>query len=95
MVRRTAIADSSQCSQKTWEARLIDCASVHVCARACVRLPTGVLGPHAGLEPQLAYVSLLIQSCLYFARTLNVTHGDAALAANMTSASSVECFSLL
>jgi hypothetical protein len=45
----------------------------------------GVLGPHAGLEPQLAYVSLLIQSCRYFARTLNATNGDASLAANIST----------
>lgn len=45
----------------------------------------GVLGPYAGLEPQLAYVSLLIQSCRYFARTLNATNGDANLAANMSN----------
>ena len=44
---------------------------------------TGILGPHAGLEPQLAYVSLLIQSCRYFSRTLNATGGDAALASKM------------
>ena len=43
----------------------------------------GILGPHAGLEPQLAYVSLLIQSCRYFSRTLNATGGDAALASKM------------
>ena len=43
----------------------------------------GILGPHAGLEPQLAYVSLLIQSCRYFSRTLNATGGDAALATKM------------
>lgn len=45
----------------------------------------GVLGPYAGREPQLAYVSLLIQSCRYFARTLNATHGDVELAANMSN----------
>ena len=45
---------------------------------------TGVLGPYAGLEPQLAYVSLLIQSCRYFSRTLNATNGDAELASNMS-----------
>ena len=49
----------------------------------------GVLGPHAGLEPQLAYVSLLIQSCRYFARTLNHTNGDRTLAGNMTAIADV------
>ena len=44
-----------------------------------------MLGPYAGLEPQLAYVSLLIQSCRYFARTLNATNGDDKLAANMSN----------
>jgi hypothetical protein len=45
----------------------------------------GILGPYPGLEPQLAYVSLLVQSCRYFARTLNTTNGDTGLAANITA----------
>ena len=52
---------------------------------ALILVVIGVLGPYAGLEPQLAYVSLLIQSCRYFARTLNATSGDAGLAANMST----------
>jgi hypothetical protein len=45
----------------------------------------GVEGPNAGLEPQLGYVCMLIQSCRYFARTLKATGGSAALIANMTT----------
>ena len=53
-----------------------------------VRVGSGEKG-FGGLEPQLAYVSLLVQSCKYFARSLNASSASHALASNFTSLAAV------